>query len=85
MAVLCERAFLAALDGSCRTPIAGHAVKDPASGRLTFQGLIATTDGKEVRMGQGEADFTRLAALELGAKARTDFLHCAVPCLSDSE
>ena len=25
IAVACERAFLAALDGSCRTPIAGHA------------------------------------------------------------
>ena len=24
-AVACERAFLAALDGSCKTPIAGHA------------------------------------------------------------
>ena len=24
-ALACERAFLAALDGSCRTPIAGHA------------------------------------------------------------
>ena len=25
-ALACERAFLAELDGSCRTPIAGHAV-----------------------------------------------------------
>lgn len=25
LAVVCERAFLAALDGSCRTPIAGWA------------------------------------------------------------
>ena len=25
IAVACERAFLAALDGSCRTPLAGHA------------------------------------------------------------
>ena len=24
-ALACERAFLAVLDGSCRTPIAGHA------------------------------------------------------------
>lgn len=28
LAVVCERAFLTALDGSCRTPIAGHACKD---------------------------------------------------------
>ena len=32
LAIVCERAFLTALDGSCRTPIAGHACKD--SGRL---------------------------------------------------
>ena len=68
VAVLCERAFLAALDGSCRTPIAGHAQKDPTSGLLTFQGLIATTDGKDVRKGGGEADFNRKAAVELGTK-----------------
>lgn len=67
MAVLCERAFLAALDGSCRTPIAGHAQRDAASGRLVFRGLIATTDGKEVVDGDGEAEFTREAARELGA------------------
>jgi hydroxymethylbilane synthase len=71
IAVLCERAFLAALDGSCRTPIAGHAQKDATTGRLTFMGLIATTDGKEVKSGQGESDFTRLAALELGNRVRT--------------
>ncbi len=28
VALACERAFLAVLDGSCRTPIAGHAVLD---------------------------------------------------------
>ena len=43
VALACERAFLAVLDGSCRTPIAGHAVldgrcvcvsrHDPAAGR----------------------------------------------------
>lgn len=27
IAVVCERAFLTALDGSCRTPIAGHCRK----------------------------------------------------------
>ena len=33
-AVACERAFLAALDGSCKTPIAGHA-RSPAT-RCSF-------------------------------------------------
>jgi hydroxymethylbilane synthase len=39
----CERAFLAALDGSCRTPIAGHAIVEGES--LSFSGLIARPDG----------------------------------------
>jgi hydroxymethylbilane synthase len=42
-ALAAERAFLAVLDGSCRTPIAGHAVV--AGGRLHFRGLIAKPDG----------------------------------------
>jgi len=42
-ALVAERAFLAELDGSCRTPIAGHAVV--AGGRLRFSGLIARPDG----------------------------------------
>ncbi len=43
IAVDCERAFLAALDGSCRTPIAGHAVLD--GGTLRFRGHSLTLDG----------------------------------------
>ncbi|WP_269931947.1 hydroxymethylbilane synthase [Aminobacter sp. HY435] len=42
-ALACERAFLAALDGSCRTPIAGYAEID--GDRLSFSGLILTPDG----------------------------------------
>ena len=45
-ALAAERAFLAVLDGSCRTPIAGHATVD--AGRLRFRGLIAKPDGSEV-------------------------------------
>ncbi len=44
-AVACERAFLARLDGSCKTPIAGLA--EIANGRLRFRGLILTPDGRE--------------------------------------
>lgn len=47
LAVVCERAFLTALDGSCRTPIAGLAQKN-ASGGLSFRGLVASPDGKKV-------------------------------------
>ena len=42
-ALMCERAFLGALDGSCRTPIAGLArISD---GRISFYGMILTPDG----------------------------------------
>jgi hydroxymethylbilane synthase len=44
-AVACERAFLAALDGSCKTPIAGLAELD--KGLMRFRGLILTPDGTE--------------------------------------
>ena len=43
VAVACERAFLAALDGSCRTPLAGHAVVD--GGTVSFRGHALTHDG----------------------------------------
>ncbi len=45
-ALAAERAFLAVLDGSCRTPIAGHATIE--GGRLSFRGLIARPDGSEI-------------------------------------
>merc|ERR1740129_694726 len=45
-AVTCERAFLAALDGNCKTPIAGQArILD---GELVFQGLVASPDGQTI-------------------------------------
>ena len=46
VAVDCERAFMAALDGSCRTPIAGHAVL--RGGEISFSGEALTLDGKHV-------------------------------------
>ncbi len=42
-AVACERAFLAELDGSCKTPIAGHAAV--SGDTVQFRGLIARPDG----------------------------------------
>ncbi|MFZ3309302.1 MAG: hydroxymethylbilane synthase [Xanthobacteraceae bacterium] len=44
-AVTAERAFLAELDGSCRTPIAGYA--QVSDGVIRFRGMIAKTDGSE--------------------------------------
>lgn len=43
--VTAERAFLAELDGSCRTPIAGLA--ELAGGRVRFRGQILTPNGAE--------------------------------------
>src|SRR5947209_1839032 len=45
IALACERAFLAVLDGSCRTPIAGHAVLDGDA--VWFRGMILRPDGSE--------------------------------------
>jgi len=42
----CERAFLAALDGNCRTPIAGQA--KIVDGEMVFKGLIAKPDGSVI-------------------------------------
>jgi hydroxymethylbilane synthase len=76
-ALAAERAFLAVLDGSCRTPIAGHAVV--REGRLRFRGLIARPDGsavfEAVREGAA-AEAVRLGADaggELKARAGPDF------------
>lgn len=44
IALACERAFLAALDGSCRTPLAGHA--QLVGGEVSFRGHALTHDGK---------------------------------------
>lgn len=43
-ALSAERAFLLALDGSCRAPIAGHARIE--RGKLLFVGLVITQDGR---------------------------------------
>ena len=72
-----ERAFLAALDGSCETPIAGLAVLDGDTVRL--RGEILRTDGSEVHSGQIEgpspdgAKLGQTLARQLLAKAGPDF------------
>jgi hydroxymethylbilane synthase len=77
-ALCAERAFLAELDGSCRTPIAGYAAV--AAGRLDFRGLIARPDGSaclETAREAPLADAARIGAdagRELRARAGPDFL-----------
>jgi len=76
-ALTCERAFLAALDGSCRTPIAGHATV--AGGRVNFRGIIVRPDGGEayeaLRSGvSGDAEKLGTdAGLELKGRASPGF------------
>jgi len=76
-ALAAERAFLAVLDGSCRTPIGGHArVRE---GTLQFRGMIVKPDGSEAfeawREGHRE-DAAKLGAdagRELRERAGADF------------
>jgi len=76
-AVACERAFLAELDGSCKTPIAGHATLEGEA--LQFRGLIARPDGSAAHdiAGNGNVkDATALgteAGRELKARAGAGF------------
>ncbi len=77
LCVAAERAFLARLDGSCRTPIAGLAELDGES--LHFRGQILKSDGSEAhateRTGSasdGES-MGRDAAEELLSRAGPDF------------
>ena len=79
LAVECERNFLRALDGSCRTPIAANARM--VNGHLVFDGLIASLDGTEIlrtsREGSWSADDVLAAGTDAGdelkAKAPKDF------------
>jgi hydroxymethylbilane synthase len=43
IAVTAERAFLTVLEGSCRTPIAGHATV--SGGNIEFRGMVLPPDG----------------------------------------
>ena len=68
-----ERAMLAVLDGSCRTPIGGHARLLP-DGRLHLTGLVARADGSFLlkrSLHGAAADAARLGS-ELGASLRAD-------------
>jgi hydroxymethylbilane synthase len=68
-----ERALLAALDGSCRTPIGGHARLLPA-GRISLAGLVARADGSFLlkRSVSGLAADAARIGTELGSSLRAD-------------
>jgi hydroxymethylbilane synthase len=77
-ALTLERAFLAVLDGSCRSPIAGHAALN--GDQIRFRGLIVKPDGSqafETTRSGARADAQRLGAdagRELKDRAGPDFL-----------
>jgi hydroxymethylbilane synthase len=77
VALAAERAFLAVLDGSCRTPIAGHA--SIAGEGLRFRGLIVKPDGSQAFEAAREGNIRDAAALgrdagiELKRRAGADF------------
>ena len=68
--VTSERAMLAALDGSCRTPIAGLATID--GDRLTLEALLLSHDGRAERRGRtsGAVADARRVGGELGERLR---------------
>jgi hydroxymethylbilane synthase len=65
-----ERAFLIVLEGSCRTPLAGHAVLD--GDRVAFRGMALVLDGSEVFEARREGAVGDAAALgrEAGEEVR---------------
>lgn len=48
LSMLAERAFLAVMDGSCRTPIAAHMQTPDPMGRARFDVLVASPQGDRV-------------------------------------
>ena len=78
--VACERALLAALDGSCRTPIAGLAALDGCGG-LTLRALVAKLDGStvhEISLSGAAGD-----AVAIGTDAGRQLLAAAGPGFLD--
>ncbi len=78
-AVRCERAFLAELDGSCKTPIAGHATV--SGDTVEFRGLVARPDGSAAHDIAGHGN--RKDAAAIGADAGRELKHRAGPGFFD--
>ncbi len=70
VALAAERAFLKVLDGSCKTPIAGHARLE--GDMLYMRGMVLRMDGSETFEAEGRAPQTEAAAL--GARVAQDIL-----------
>jgi hydroxymethylbilane synthase len=70
VALAAERSFLAVLDGSCRTPIAGHGSLGEAG--LSFRGLVLRPDGSDSveAWGEGPEDDAERIGREAGTDVR---------------
>ncbi len=79
VALAAERAFLAELDGSCKTPIAGHATV--GGDTLHFRGLIARPDGAAAHdiAGSGHRD----DAVKIGTEAGRELKRLSGPGFFD--
>jgi hydroxymethylbilane synthase len=77
-ALAAERAYLAVLEGSCRTPIAGHARL--IEGRLAFRGFVLRPDGSQSLAAAGDGPVTdaerigRAAGQDLRSRMPPGFL-----------
>lgn len=69
---VCERAFLATLDGSCRTPIAGLASVEGE--KISFRGMVLRPDGSAAHEVQIDGEASEAAKLgeEAAIRIRTD-------------
>merc|ERR1711937_856235 len=70
--VNCERGFLEALDGNCKTPIAGQA--RIIDGKVVFRGLIAMPDGSQKFDIESEGEIADAAKIgrEAGEKLKAE-------------
>ncbi len=75
LCVTAERALMAVLDGSCRTPIGAYATLD-LNGLLTLEGFVAQTDGSCAARGtwEGAASQARVIGESLGLDLKQKFL-----------
>ena len=72
LCVHAEREALAALDGTCRTPIGALAELDEGGSTLSLRALVARPDGSEVKRGErrGSRGDARAMGADLGAELR---------------
>ena len=71
-----ERALLQKLEGSCRVPIAGHAVLREGS-RLTLHGMVGSLDGSRILSGASDTYLAQKAPEGLIAQAQATGIEVA--------